>query len=43
MRTVVATGMVQTETRHYLSSYQAIAASFYGYVQRHWGIETRLH
>jgi predicted transposase YbfD/YdcC len=42
-RTVSATGVTTTETRHYLSSRQASAADFQGYVRRHWGIENRLH
>ena len=42
-RTVTATGLVQTETRHYLSSHSGTAADFQGYVRRHWGIENRLH
>ena len=41
--TAAATGMTTTETRHYLSSRQASAAAFQGYVRRHWGIENRLH
>jgi len=42
-RTVSATGVTTTETRHYLSSRQASAAAFQGYVRRHWSIENRLH
>lgn len=41
-RTVTTTG-VTTETRHYLSSRYVSAANFQGDVQRHWGIENRLH
>ena len=42
-RTGAATGVTTTETRHYLSSRQASAAAFQGYVRRHWSIENRLH
>ena len=42
-RTAVVTGVTTTETRHYLSSRQASAAAFQGYVWRHWGIENRLY
>lgn len=42
-RTVLATGVTQTETRHYLSSRCAPAQAFQGYVRRHWSIENRLH
>lgn len=42
-RTLATTGLVQTETRHYLSSHHGTAADFQGYVRRHWGIENRLH
>ena len=42
-RTVSATGVTTTETRHYLSSRQASAAAFQDYVRRHWSIENRLH
>ena len=44
---VVATRTVSsvttTGTQHYLSSRQASAADFQGYVRRHWSIENRLH
>ena len=33
-RTAAATGVTTTETRHYLSSHQASAAAFQGYVRR---------
>ena len=42
-RTVSATGVTTAETRHYLSSRQASATAFQGYVRRHWSIENRLH
>lgn len=42
-RQCVGTGQVQHETRYYLSSREASAAAFGGYVRRHWGIENRLH
>ena len=42
-RTTVATGLVQTETRYYLSSLAAEATDFQLLIRRHWGIENRLH
>lgn len=42
-RTAVGGGPTQTDTRYYLSSRQASAAAFQGYVRRHWGVENRLH
>ncbi|WP_081867484.1 ISAs1 family transposase [Hymenobacter sp. IS2118] len=42
-RRAVGSEQLQTETRYYLSSRQATAADFQGYVRRHWGVENRLH
>ena len=42
-RRVVGTDEMACQTRYYLSSRQASASAFQGYVRRHWGVENRLH
>lgn len=42
-RTIKATGITETQTRHYISSAEAGAQKFNEAIREHWGIENRLH
>lgn len=42
-RTIIATGTIETQTRHYISSIAKDAEYFNTAIRRHWGIENRLH
>lgn len=42
-RTQKATGIIETQTRYYISSHKADAAFFNQAVREHWGIENKLH
>lgn len=42
-RTIKATGVSQTQTRHYISSAVSTAQKFNEAIREHWGIENRLH
>jgi len=42
-RTIKATGVKQTQTRHYISSALSTAKRFNEAIREHWGIENNLH
>ena len=42
-RTVKATGITETQTRHYISSVVSTAQKFNEAIRAHWGIENKLH
>lgn len=42
-RTIKATGIKETQTRHYISSVLSTAQKFNATIREHWGIENRLH
>jgi len=42
-RTIKATGITETQTRHYISSAVSTAQKFNEAIRAHWGIENRLH
>ena len=42
-RTIMATGTIETQTRHYISSIARDAEYFNAAIRQHWGIENRLH
>jgi predicted transposase YbfD/YdcC len=42
-RTIKATGITETQTRHYISSAESTAQKFNAAIREHWGIENRLH
>ena len=42
-RTIKATGVIEKQTRYYISSKQADAAIFNKAIREHWGIENKLH
>jgi len=42
-RTIMATGITENPTRHYISSVTANAEYFNTAIREHWGIENRLH
>ncbi len=42
-RTMKATGVIEKQTRYYISSKQADAATFNKAIREHWGIENKLH
>lgn len=42
-RTIKATAITETQTRHYISSAESTAQKFNEAIREHWGIENRLH
>jgi len=42
-RTIKATGITETQTRHYISSAASTAKKFNEAIREHWGIENKLH
>lgn len=42
-KTITATGVTATQTRHYISSVSGTADYFNKAIQQHWGIENKLH
>ena len=42
-RTIKATGVKETQTRHYISSAGSTAKTFNEAIRKHWGIENSLH
>ncbi|MCC6286962.1 MAG: ISAs1 family transposase [Chitinophagaceae bacterium] len=42
-RTIMATGTIETQTRHYISSMARDAEYFNTTIRQHWGVENQLH